>query len=321
MNQRAKILIVDDIVENIRILTSLLQEKYQIFFAKDGYTALQLAKVKQPDLILLDIIMPEMDGIEVCRKLQGDPKTRGIPVIFVSAKGEEVDETKGFEAGAVDYIIKPISPPVVQARVKTHLRLRQAIAELERLNTLAMDANPMTGLPGNKVVTDRIKEALDNKENVCVIYADLDNFKAYNDNYGFAMGDDIILYTSQVLKKALNAFDLANGFIGHIGGDDFVVIIPSEQVEHFANYIISVFDESVGQFYNAEDLAGGGIRAKNRQGEIQKFPLMSISLAGVDLAFVDYSQYLQVNDACTEAKRVAKRLPGSAFFRDRRRKK
>jgi PleD family two-component response regulator len=318
MNRQKKILIVDDSTENIKILAGLLRDEYTTIFAKNGKTAIGLARSKQPDLILLDIVMPEMDGLEVCSALQKDSETNGIPVIFVSARGEEGDETKGFEAGAVDYIIKPISPPIVKARVRTHLRLREAVAELKRLNRLAMDANPMTGLPGNTVVTEQIKNALGNKEKVCVIYADLDNFKAYNDKYGFAKGDDIILFAVQVLKDALTAVDLEDGFVGHIGGDDFVAIVPSERAEALAARVIKIFDDGIGRFYNAEDLARKCICAKNRQGEIQTFPLMSISLAGVDLAHGVYSQYLQVNDACAEAKKEAKRLPGSAFFRDRR---
>jgi PleD family two-component response regulator len=320
MNRPQKILIVDDTTENIKILTALLREMYTIFFAKNGRSALKLARSKAPDLILLDIVMPEMDGFEVCRALQADPETSGIPVIFVSARREEVDETRGFEAGAVDYIIKPFSPPIVKARVKTHLRLRKAVAELRRLNRLAMDANPMTGLPGNTVVAGRIQKALENKENVCVIYADLDNFKAYNDKYGFAMGDDIILHTVQVLKDAVAAENLEDGFVGHIGGDDFVVIVPSAKAEALANRVIQDFDAGVGRFYNAEDLARQCIRAEDRRGEIQTFPLMSISLAGVDLTHGIYSQYLQVNDACAEAKKEAKRRSGSTFFRERRRR-
>lgn len=317
-DRQQKILIVDDATENIKILTNLLRDEYTVFFAKNGKTALKLARSIQPDLILLDIVMPEMDGFEVCRELQEDGETSGAPVIFVSAKGEEGDETRGFEAGAVDYIIKPISPAIVKARVRTHLRLREAVAELKRLNRLALDANPMTGLPGNTVVAEHIKNALGNMENVCVIYADLDNFKAYNDKYGFAMGDDIILFTAQVLKDALAAVNLRDGFVGHIGGDDFVAIVPSEKAEALAHRVIRAFDDGIAGFYNEEDLARECIRTRNRQGVIQTFPLMSISMAGADLAHGIYSQYLQVNDACAEAKKEAKRMPGSVFFRDRR---
>ncbi len=320
MNRQQKILIVDDTTENIKILTNVLRDEYTIFFAKNGKAALKLAGSKQPDLILLDIVMPEMDGFEVCRTLQQDPRTSSIPVIFVSARSDVGDETRGFEAGAVDYIIKPISPPIVKARAKTHLRLREAVAELKRLNRLARDANPMSGLPGNTVVMEHIKQALDNKDNVCVIYADLDNFKAYNDKYGFAMGDDIILFTVRVFKNALAAVNLADGFVGHIGGDDFVTIVPSEKAVVLADRVIKEFDDGVGRFYTAEDLARKCIHSKNRQGQHQTFPLMSISMAGVDLSHGIYSEYLQVNDACAEAKKEAKRLPGSVFLRDRRKR-
>lgn len=317
MNRKLKILIVDDAAENIKMLTSLLKDEYQTFFAKNGKTALEIAKSKQPDLILLDIVMPEMDGYQVCNFLEQDPDTREIPVIFVSAKSEVGDETKGFAAGAVDYITKPISPPIVKARVKTHLRLREAVAELKRLNHLARDANPVTGLPGNTVVTQKIKQAMEEGKNVCVLYADLDNFKAYNDKYGFARGDDIILYTAEVLQGALPGKG-NDSFVGHIGGDDFVVIVESNKAASYAAQVIQIFDSGVTRFYNSEDLANGFISAKSRQGEIQTFPIMSISLAGVDLALGAYSQYLQVNDACAEAKKEAKRLLGSSFFRDRR---
>lgn len=318
MSGQPEILIVDDAPENIKMLTGLLRDAYKTYFAKNGKSALKLAREKQPDLILLDIVMPEMDGFEVCRALQEDPGTSGIPVIFVSARGEEGDETRGLEAGAVDYIVKPFSPPIVKARVKTHLRLREAVAELERLYRLARDANPVTGLPGNISVRQRIKKALENREKACVIYSDLDNFKAYNDTYGFAMGDDIILFTARVLKDALDAENLTDGFIGHVGGDDFVAIVPSEKADALAAGVIMVFDEGVGRFYNAQDLERGCIRAENRQGEIQTFPLMTISLAGVDLAPGAFSRYLEVNDVCAEAKKVAKSMPGSSFFRDRR---
>lgn len=314
MDRQQKILIVDDSVENIKILTQLLRDEYQTFFAKDGEAALNHAQSGKPDLILLDVVMPEMDGFEVCRRLQDNPVTKTIPVIFVSARGEEMAETWGFEAGAVDHIIKPVSPPIVKARVKTHLKLRDAVTELTRLNQLALDANPVTGLPGNTLVMEHIKHALEKKKNVCVIYADLDNFKAYNDTYGFAMGDGIILFTAHVLKDAVAAEKLTESFIGHIGGDDFVLIVPSEKAETFARRVIEKFDKGLCRFYNEKDLVRKCIRTQNRQGDIETSPLISISLAGVDLGYGLYAQYLQVVDACVEAKKEAKRLAGSVFF-------
>ena len=315
---RRTILIVDDAVENINILIELLKPMYKTFFAKNGEKALELAHSKSPDLALLDIVMPEMDGYEVCRRLKADPATSDIAVIFVSSKAEVDDETKGLELGAVDYITKPISPPIVKARIATHLKLREAMQELKHLYSLALDANPMTGLPGNNTVAFRIRKALAEKENACVIYSDLDNFKAFNDKYGFALGDEILRFTSKVIQDAARNFCGEDAFVGHIGGDDFVLVVPSESASDVADEIIANFDKGVAGFYCPEDIAAGCIASVNRSGEKQIYPLMSISLAGVDLSFQCYEKYLEVNDACAKTKKLAKKEPGSNFLIDRR---
>lgn len=198
---KQKILIVDDAPENIRILLDLFQPEHTVFFAKEGKSALEIAKNQRPDLVLLDIIMPGMDGFEVCTRLKSDPVTSDIPVIFVSALGDTEDETKGLQLGAADYITKPVRPAIVRARVENQLKLRAAMKELQHLYTMALDANPMTGLPGNNSVANRIETALADSEAACVIYADLDYFKAFNDTYGFARGDEVILFTARVFLK------------------------------------------------------------------------------------------------------------------------
>lgn len=140
---RSRILIVDDVPANIKILTDVLRDHYQISYATSGQKALELAESTHPDLILLDIIMPGMDGYAVCGKLKSAARTRDIPVIFITAKNEAQDETKGFNLGAVDYIAKPISPSVVLARVKTHLSLRSAYRELEQQNAALREADKL----------------------------------------------------------------------------------------------------------------------------------------------------------------------------------
>jgi diguanylate cyclase (GGDEF)-like protein len=265
-------------------------------------------------------MMPEMDGDEVCRQLKADEATRDIPIIFVTAMGKDSDETRGLELGAVDYITKPIRPSVVKARVLTHLKLREAMLELKRLYSTALDSNPMTGLPGNNSVANRIKQALQENEALCVIYSDLDNFKAFNDKYGFALGDEALLFASKVLQDAVKAVKASDAFVGHIGGDDFVVIVPSQHAKITADEISQRFDEGIVQFYSQEDRAAKCIHSINRQGEKEIFPLMSISLAGVDLSHQVYKRYIEVNDACAGAKKMAKALPGSSFFMDRRSK-
>ncbi len=317
--KQQKILVVDDERLNINVLVDLLKPDYKMMFAKSGPQALKaVQKENPPDLVLLDIMMPEMDGYEVCRRIKADEKTRDIPIIFVTAMEGTSDEAKGFELGAVDYITKPIRPLIVKARVSTHLKLRGAMLELQRLYNTALDSNPMTGLPGNNSVANRIKRALHQNESVCVIYSDLDNFKAFNDKYGFALGDEALLFTSELLLDAARKLYMSDVFVGHIGGDDFVVIVPTDKAQEIAGDIARRFDEGIIKFYSPEDAAAKCIRSVNRRGQRETFPLMSISLAGVDLSHKIFSRYLEVNDACAGAKKKAKALEGSSFFMDKR---
>ncbi|ABM02818.1 response regulator receiver modulated diguanylate cyclase [Psychromonas ingrahamii 37] len=315
---KQKVLIVDDIKDNIKVLIDLLKPEYKTFFATNGEKALELAQNMSPDIILLDIVMPEMDGFEVCQKLKSNPITCDIPVIFISAMSDIGDETKGLEVGAVDYITKPISPAIVKARVKNHLKLQEAMQELKRLYNTALDSNPNTGLPGNNSVAKQIKSALDTQENLCVIYSDLDNFKAFNDKYGFALGDEVIKFTCQVFQDVIGELNIKDAFIGHIGGDDFVLIVPSDLTQTVAEKIIQRFDHGVIKFYSSKDAEIKCIQSVDRQGESQIFPIMSISLAGVDLAHGIYKEYMEVNDVCATTKKIAKSMPGSSFFLNRR---
>jgi diguanylate cyclase (GGDEF)-like protein len=317
--QKQIILIVDDEKRNIDLLVNLLNEEYDIIVAKAGKQALKLVFSKNPpDLILLDIIMPELDGYEVCRQIKATEKTKEIPIIFITAMTDDHDEYKGLELGAIDYITKPIRPRIVKARIKNHIQRYIAIKELERLNQLAFDANPSTGLPGNNSIAEAISQALENKENVCVIHADLDHFKAFNDKYGFARGDDVIRFTADVLKRLLFQIDREQAFVGHIGGDDFVVITPSSICKDVANTIIQRFDHGVCQFYDKIDIKQNGIKSTNRVGKKEFFPIMSISLSGVDLSKRHFKTFIEVNDVCAEVKKIAKSTPGSCFFMDRR---
>lgn len=316
------ILIVDDDPISINILANILSPGYKVIIAQNGRQALERARFSPgPDLILLDIVMPNMDGYEVCQNLKTEPITRDIPVIFVTTKDQDVDEFRGLELGAIDYFIKPVCPPIVRARVRNHLKLREVILELEHLNRLALDANPNTGLPGNNSIANAIAKALENKESVCVIYADIDHFKAFNDKYGFARGDAVIQFTSRILKLSVEMANCPDAFIGHIGGDDFVLLVPQSECHQVADNIISQFDMGIPDFYNPEDARTSCICTVNRRGEKKTFPLMSVSLGGVNLATRTFCQYLEVSDTCSELKRKAKTTEGSIFLLDRRRDK
>lgn len=318
--KKPKILIVDDVPENIRMLMEILKQDYATIPATSGEVALKkVLSAPLPDLVLLDLLMPVMDGYEVCRRLKENPKTRDIPVIFITSVSETRDNARAFEFGAMDYITKPFNPATVKARVKTHVNMRRAMLELQRLYKIALDANPITGLPGNNSIRKAITRAFKNKSPQVLIYADLDNFKVYNDTYGFARGDEVLLATSAILKEAVMSTDRSgDAFIGHIGGDDFVLMVSADLCHPVAKRIIQRFDQQIRDFYKSSDIEAGFIVSDNREGKSQEFPLISISMGGVDLSTGKYDHYLKINDACSEVKKRAKEIPGSVFFMNRR---
>lgn len=229
MSARQKILIVDDAPTNIAILVKALSSDYEISVAKDGDDALSIAASNRvPDLVLLDIIMPGMDGYEVCRRLKGDAATREIPVIFITAKDEEKDETKGLELGAVDYITKPFSLPIVKARVKTHLDLKRKSDLLENLASL----DGLTCI-ANRRRFDQLLEAewsraLRTASWISIVMLDLDFFKAFNDSYGHAAGDDCLRKVAEALESSLRR---SSDTVARYGGEEFVAILPGTEPE------------------------------------------------------------------------------------------
>lgn len=316
---RPRILIIDDSIEHIKILISQLEDLYDVFFARSGEEGLRILPSARPDLILLDILMPGVNGFEVCTSIKEQKKWADVPLIFVSARDEDSDETRGLELGAIDYITKPFSPAIVRARIRNHLRLHQALKELEHLYSIALDANPITGLPGNNTIANHIKGKLATFAPYTVLYTDLDNFKPFNDRYGFARGDEVIQFTARILKESVEQIDESKRFIGHVGGDDFLLVIPSADCHLVTAETVRRFDREIIHFYNKQDTLNGCITSTNRQGQRQSFPIMSISIAGVDLSHKRYRTYLEVNDACAELKGKAKAMAGSTVCLDQRR--
>lgn len=186
--------------------------------------------------------------------------------------------------------------------------------ELQKLYSLALDANALTGLPGNNTIRKYIEEILENNNSSCIIYADLDHFKAYNDNYGFAMGDKIIKYVAELFQILAEKLNLKEFFIGHIGGDDFVIIIPMESTQIYITELLKEFDKEITNFYKKEDVSKGYIIGTNREGALQSFSMMSLSLAGLDLRSSKASSYLEINDALLIAKKEVKKIAGSSFY-------
>lgn len=217
------VLIVDDERHNRNLLTELLKDDYRLILAKSGEQAIERAREHLPDLILLDVIMPGMDGHAVIRTLKQDDLTRGIPVIFITALDSFDDQEIGLELGAVDYIAKPFHPPIVRVRVRNHLQLVQQRRLLEQLAML----DSLTGIPNRR----RFNEVFEQEWRRCqrfslplsLVVADIDHFKRFNDTYGHAEGDEVLRRIAALLQRALRR---SGDFVCRYGGEEFVVLLP-----------------------------------------------------------------------------------------------
>jgi diguanylate cyclase (GGDEF)-like protein len=223
-----RILIVDDEPANIRTLGGLLGEEYTLHFATGGEEALAIAAREVPDLILLDIRMPGMDGYEVSRRLSQEPQTSDIPVIFVTALDEEADEAKGLEMGGVDYITKPLRGPIVKARVANHVRLKQYRDQLQALSRL----DGLTGVANRRQFDEALARewgrAQRNGTPLSLILADVDHFKAYNDNYGHLAGDEVLKQVAATLEGTLYR---PSDRLARYGGEEFIALLPDTDLD------------------------------------------------------------------------------------------
>jgi diguanylate cyclase (GGDEF)-like protein len=222
--QKPKLLLVDDQRVNILVLYELFRDECEIFMATDGEQALQSCRTVLPDLVLLDVHMNGLDGHEVCRRLKDDPETRDIPIIFVTAQGEEQDEVHGFELGAVDFIVKPINPVIVKARVKTHLTLKQ---QTDILRSFAL-LDGLTGVANRRKFDEELaldwRQCQRQQAPLSVILIDVDHFKHYNDRYGHLKGDSGLQAVAKALGSAIRRpYDL----LARYGGEEFACVLPN----------------------------------------------------------------------------------------------
>lgn len=304
-----RILIADDDPDIRDVLKlTLSEENYEVLEAPDGEEAVKIITTKPLDLVLLDYQMPKMDGRQVCLKIKKDLLLRHLPIIMVTGRGEISDKVGGIDAGADDYVVKPFEPKELVARIR--MILRRTERDLE--------ANPLTRLPGNISILNELSRRLESKSLFAVCYADLDKFKAYNDTYGFEHGDEVIKETARILIRATQQYGNPDDFIGHIGGDDFVVITTPPMVDNICQKIIADFDNSAPSFYNETDRKNGYITAKDRKGNVQKIPLLSVSIGVVTNEFRIIEHVAQVGEIGAELKSQVKRLEKSNYLKDKR---
>jgi diguanylate cyclase (GGDEF)-like protein len=304
-----RVLVVDDEPDIRDVLRITLEaEKYEVIEAENGEEAIKIIAQKTPDLVLVDYKMPKMDGREVCRRIKKDILLRHLPVIMVTGKGEITDKVDGIDAGADDYIVKPFEPEELLAHIKMILRRTE----------IDLEANPLTRLPGNVSIQNEFNQRLASQKLFAVCYADLDKFKAYNDTYGFERGDNVIKETARILLRTTQQLGNPDDFVGHIGGDDFVVVTSIPTADIICPAIIENFDKTLKDFYSETDFKNGYIIAHDRQGAEIQVPLLSISIGVVTNEFRKIDHVAQIGEIGAELKAYAKSLKKSNYVVDKR---
>jgi diguanylate cyclase (GGDEF)-like protein len=302
------VLVADDDTDITRFVeVNFRLEGFDVAVAHDGEDAFAQAIDLEPDVILLDVMMPLMDGYEVLTRLRADHRTAHIPVIMLTAKSLVSDLVLGLNAGADDYVSKPYDPKELIARVYAVLRRAGK----------AFVLSPTTGLPGEIRITQEIQERIDRGIPMSVAYADLDNFKRFVARYGRSRGDKVVTLATQVLRRAAHDIAGFDSFVGYIGGDDFIVVIPPDKADEFVRRVTSSFDARVPSLYDPEDAAAGYIKVKNRRDRYQRFPLVSMSLGIASNAERRFHEYREVMASVSKLLNRAKRRKGSSYLLDR----
>jgi diguanylate cyclase (GGDEF)-like protein len=303
------LLVVDDDPFIARLLEIELRAAgYDIRVASDGAQALSLAQERCPDLVLADVMMPNMDGFELTRRLRQDPRTAAVSIIMLTARGLSADKLEGFAIGADDYIVKPFDTPELLARIRGVLRRSRDMRA----------QSPLTGLPGNVRIEEEIDGRVDRGEPFAILYADLDHFKAYNDHYGFMRGDQVIQMSARLLEEVSREVTGGSAFVGHVGGDDFVVVVEPSMAEEVAQAIVERFDRTAPDLYDLEDRERGYIEVTNRRGELQRFPTLTVSIGVASTDRRGFQHYAEAVAVATEMKQFTKGSTGSSWAMDRR---
>jgi PAS domain S-box-containing protein len=308
--EQVRLLVCDDDPAIRMICREVLESAgYLVREAVDGKHAIEEVRHFKPDLVLLDVMMPDMDGFATAKQLRSERSGALTPVIFVSARSQTADKVRAFKLGADDYLEKPFDAAELVARVEKALERRER----------ELGASPTTKLPGAGAIEEQIERRLAEGGDVAYCYLDLDNLKAFNDYYGYAKADGVIRQTGDIVRDVIAREGGPTDFIGHIAGDDFVFITDASRVDRVARAICDSFDRLVPLYYNKADRERGYIETTDRYGQLRRFPVMSVSIAALTTragAQSPWRTYAQLATGAAEAKLRAKALPGSSYVRD-----
>ena len=303
-----EVYIIDDQKELIENLKLEFKDDKEYKFKTVGTDNLEEALRNIPSLIIIDEDTAKMDIIDLCKKIRADEDNSITPIIMITSNKDRNHRIEVLKTHVEYFIKKPIDEEYLYYTIKN-------ITSLMYINRRV---SPLTGLPGNVQIQAEMKKRLLNKEVFAIMYFDLDNFKAYNDVYGFANGDEIIKFTAKVILKHVHNIENSDNFVGHIGGDDFVAIIGETDYDKVCQDIIAEFDSEAVNFYNNEDVERGYVEVANRKGIIEQFPLTSISIGVVEVDNKKIKTTLEIGEVGAQVKHQAKTIMGSTYVINRR---
>ena len=261
-----------------------------------------------PSLIIVNEDSISEDAISICKKINENEDNSITPIIVLSTNKEKEHRLEILKCGVINYIKLPMDKDYMYYTINNILKL---IYTNRRVS-------PLTGLPGNVQIQAEMKKRLLGKEHFAMIYLDLDNFKAYNDVYGFLKGDEIIKFTAKTIVKNVHTDEYEDSFVGHIGGDDFVAIVGKTDYDKICQNIIADFDMNVTNYFTKEDVQKGYIEVENRKGVMEQFPLTSISIGVVEVDSGRFKNALEIGEIGASVKHLAKTIQGSTYVIDRR---
>jgi len=300
------LVIEDDQRVGDMLLATLQLEGYSASRAWTGEEGLLTAQRDVPGLMIVDLTLPGIDGFSVVEQLRADLKTAHIPIIMLSASHETRHKVRAFESGVDDYLTKPFSVEELLARIRARMHPRESYL------------SPLTGLPAGKRIEQAITQQLAMGGLWALVYFDLDNFKAYNDTYGFVQGNYLIELMAQIAADCLREEGAPNDFLGHIGGDDFLIVTTPDHVAPLCEGIMRRWDAESRTLYAESDLARGTLEALDRQGRPQRFPLVCVSLGVVTNERRPIASIEEISQTAAEVKAKAKSLSGSGYYVDQR---
>jgi diguanylate cyclase (GGDEF)-like protein len=311
-DRRTILIVEDDELLRESLLRSFEKAGWRPVGIRDGGEVAAVVRREKPDVVVLDVQLPGEDGFELCRRLRRMADSRHLPILMMTVRSQLPDRVEGLKVGADDYVAKPFDWVEMEARVEAAYRRTRS----------RLSANPLTGLPGSPEIEFEAGHRIAEHVPFVFAYVDIDHFKSFNDAYGYQKGDEAIRGVAALMSQAIVEKGHPGDFVGHIGGDDFVLILEPDRADDVLTMISQEFDRRAPNWYSEEDRARGGVKVKDRRGETRMHPVMSLSIGAVSTLTRSVTHYAKLVDIASEMKRYVKGLPDrpkSVFRFDKRR--